>query len=292
MTLESAAPTENPSAPPTAARTWLRRWGPTILDRIVQLMLIRFVYDIYRGLRTAGGDDAGTATDHARQIWDLERWLGMPDEEHLQDLIIRFPDLIRAINVYYVQLHWTLLQLFLVWLVIFHRDAWPRLRTVFLGVLPIALVIHLGYPLAPPRFMSFSGMIDTMVVYGPSSYEGPPGTTSANQFAAMPSLHCGWTMVVAWAVIAYAKPAWRYLILLYPLSMVCTVVATGNHYWMDGIIGGLVVASPILLTRLHKPYLDVVHRHQEWRSGIADARWPVNQPDEDSDAIGIPGIRG
>ena len=58
-----------------------------------------------------------------------------------------------------------------------------------------ALIIHLLFPLAPPRMMD--GFVDTMAKFGPSIYPDNPLEGAANQIAAMPSLHFAWAMIVA-----------------------------------------------------------------------------------------------
>jgi len=52
----------------------------------------------------------------------------------------------------------------------------------------------------------------------------------------MPSLHIGWAMLVAIGLIAATRSRWRWLWLLHPLVTVLVVVATANHWWLDGIV--------------------------------------------------------
>ena len=69
----------------------------------------------------------------------------------------------------------------------------------------------------------------------------------------MPSVHVAWSVIVAWAVITSTHSRWRWLILLHPAVTVFVVVATGNHFWADGIIAAAIDATAIsaqaLLTR-------------------------------------------
>ena len=72
------------------------------------------------------------------------------------------------------------------------------LRRVFLCSMLLALPWFYLYPLAPPRFMAEYGypFIDSQAVYGPNYFSGR-SPVQANQFAAMPSMHCGWTVIGA-----------------------------------------------------------------------------------------------
>jgi hypothetical protein len=83
------------------------------------------------------------------------------------------------------------------------------------------------------------GFVDTAKLVGPASYgAGSPYKGFANQFAAMPSLHFGWALVIAWAVIVAAgiHSRWRYLVILHPVLTLAAIVLTANHYWLDAVV--------------------------------------------------------
>jgi membrane-associated phospholipid phosphatase len=123
--------------------------------------------------------------------------------------------------------------------------AFGRIFRIFLLATLIALPWYALYPLAPPRLMdSFGfGFVDTLAVYaGVESTAG--GAGGANQFAAMPSMHIGWTVIAAlWLAAAFP---WRFVGALLGAThvavMCVTVVVTGNHYVLD-IAGGFLVAG-------------------------------------------------
>ncbi len=130
----------------------------------------------------------------------------------------------------------------------------------------VALPWYAIYPLAPPRFMEPYGwpFVDTLAVYGPN-YFSESGIVTANRFAAMPSMHCGWSMV-AGIMIAHALP-WRRVGIavgvFLALLVSATVIVTGNHYWLDVIGGWLVVAVSLLINR--------------WLPFPLPIRWPWQQ---------------
>jgi hypothetical protein len=65
-----------------------------------------------------------------------------------------------------------------------------------------------------------------------------------NPFAAVPSMHVGYALVVGASLVRYAcRGVVRFLIgLPYPLFVLLVVVATGNHFLFDAFAGVVVVA--------------------------------------------------
>ncbi len=102
------------------------------------------------------------------------------------------------------------------------------------------------FPLAPPRMLTGLGFTDPATQLGQSVY-GSPGTGVANQYAAMPSLHVGWALLVAIALIAASTTRWRWLWLAHPVTTLFVVVGTGNHYWSDGLVAAALLALVLRL---------------------------------------------
>jgi PAP2 superfamily len=131
------------------------------------------------------------------------------------------------------------------------RDTYRWYRTVLAVMTAIALAIHIAYPLAPPRMMPSLGFVDTGKLFGPSVYSNADTDAVTNQFAAMPSLHVGWAVVVAIGVVMVLKSPWRWLVVLHPAATLAVVVATANHYWIDGIVGIALIIPGVLAARWH-----------------------------------------
>ena len=104
-------------------------------------------------------------------------------------------------------------------------------------------------PVAPPRLLPGTGMVDTAVKYGQSVYSWHGGF-DADQLSAMPSVHVGWALIVAFAVITVSRSRWRWLAAGYPLLTLLVVVVTANHFWLDGIVAGALVAVIVAGQRL------------------------------------------
>jgi len=187
------------------------------------------------------------ALPRARWLWDAERVLYLPSETDLQRLILPHPLLVQACNYYYDILHFPLLGACLIWLYARHRADYPRIRTTVALFTGVSLLIQL-ITVAPPRLLASTGMVDTAVRYGQSVYAWSGGF-DADEFSAMPSVHVGWAIIVAIAVITVSRRRWRWLAAAYPVLTLLVVVVTANHFWLDGIAAGLLVALVLVVQR-------------------------------------------
>ena len=124
------------------------------------------------------------------------------------------------------------------------------------------LIIHLLFPLAPPRMMD--GFVDTMARWGPEIYPENPLEGAANQIAAMPSLHFAWAVIVAIAVVSVLRSRWRWLIVIHPILMTLSIIATANHWWIDAATAGLLVVAGIALWRMLSSWIG--DRSWSWTS--------------------------
>jgi hypothetical protein len=242
-----------------------RRWwrsrlgGPLLLEIVIVVTLLL----VYKAARLLAEGDHSVAVHHALQVIDFERALGIFNEENAQALVIKSTAVIRFLNVYYLWAHFSVTIAMLVWLYVKKPLGYLSVRRVLVVVTALGLVGHALYPLAPPRLLdayghSGFGFIDTALKFGPNSY-GAHGTYGnlANQFAAMPSLHFAWAVVVAWGVVKFASSRWRYLAVLHPITTLLAIVLTANHYWIDAAVGLILVPIGILGDR----YLPHWHRH-------------------------------
>jgi hypothetical protein len=189
------------------------------------------------------------ATANALWVWHFERAVHLPSEVSLQHLLLPHGWVVESLNVFYAGVHVPALIIFLIWLYFRHRDAYPRWRNI--GALATAAMLAVQLvPVAPPRLMTQLGFVDTALRYGQSVY-GPGGIGNATQLAAMPSVHVGWAVFIAMAVITVSTSKWRWLILAHPGVTVLAVVGTANHWWLDGIVAaGIDVLALLVVTGL------------------------------------------
>jgi hypothetical protein len=210
------------------------------------------------------------AVSRARWLWHAERILHLPSETSVQRLFLPHPVLVQAFNLYYDILHFPVLGACLIWLYVRHRDCYPAIRNTVALFTGVSLLIQL-IPVAPPRLLPGTGLVDTAARYGQSVYSWHGGF-DADEFSAMPSVHVGWALIVAVAVITASRSRWRWLAAGYPMLTLLVVVVTANHFWLDGIVAGLLVALVLTVQRLIRA---VRRRGPDRDLGPADLTDPV-----------------
>lgn len=201
---------------------------------LTELALLGALYAVWRIARTLPFATEDGAIERARHIDDLQQWLHFPTELSLQHFSLDHQWVGRGLNWYYAIVHVPATVTFLVWLFVRHRDAYPRWRNALAMVTGFCLVIRF-VRVAPPRFLTDLGYVDLATTFGWSVY-GPVGTGVSDQFAAMPSIHVGWAAVVAFGVVAASTSRWRWLALGHLVLTMLAVSATGNHWWLDGLV--------------------------------------------------------
>lgn len=215
-----------------------------------ELLLVVGLFLIYKLGRQAANGRTAEAYHNAHRVWDLERDLRLPGEGAVQGLLLHGDTLVHIANTYYAAVHFPATVLFLCWLYWRRPGHYVWARRVLATVTGAALALHLLLPLAPPRLLTAAGLVDTAKVYGPTVYGATPTSGSLeNQFAAMPSLHFGWALVVALGLIAATRSRWRPLWLLHPLITLFVVVGTANHYWLDAIVVAALLAAALAFIR-------------------------------------------
>lgn len=216
-----------------------------------ELLLVAGLFLVYKFGRLLAGGHTTEAFRNAHDVWGWERALGLPDEGSVQSVLLHDDTLVHIANVYYATVHFPATAAFLVWLYLRRPGHYTGARRALATLTAAALLLHLAFPLAPPRMLDGAHLLDTGQVYGPTVYSATPATDSlANQFAAMPSLHFGWALMVAVGLIAATRSRLRWLWLLHPLVTLVVIVGTANHYWLDAIVAGALLAGVLAVIRL------------------------------------------
>jgi hypothetical protein len=254
-----------------------RRVPRTKLRWYREAAYIVLVYLAYSTVRNQFGSGAGSHVDaepafhHAEAIIHVERTLGLYFEEHLQHWYLSLPlnGLIRVWNVYYGVFHFVVALFALVYL---YRKAPARYRvwrnTLAFTTL-LALVGFATFSLMPPRLLDDPGIyggcpvyadappdalpdragtppcdrfgyVDTIAVYGGwASFGSDEMAAVSNQYAAMPSMHIGWSTWCAFVLVPLVRRRWlKAVVIAYPMLTLFDIMVTANHYWIDGL-GGL-----------------------------------------------------
>jgi PAP2 superfamily protein len=224
----------------------------------LELALLFSMFVAYRAGRLLTTDQTSTAFANAQDLWDVERWLRLPRETGVQDWFLQSAHAIELANTYYAVVHFPATVAFLVWMFLRRPAHYLWVRRAIVLLTATGLFVHVLFPLAPPRMRPDLGFIDTAATYGPDVYGPPEGGSIANQFAAMPSLHIGWAVLIAVGLIVSTRSRWRWLWLAHPIVTVLVVVGTANHWWLDGVVALVLLAATIGLASLVDRF--TVHR--------------------------------
>lgn len=212
------------------------------LDPLVQIGLVIGLAETYRLLRRLIPTDWPLAISNAQHVMRLEQVGHFAWEQGIQDTFMRFPELVKTMNWFYLSSHFVITGAFFIWLYWRNREGFSIFRDGFLLATAISLVIHWRYPTAPPR-LAQAGIRDTIDLYSGLNIGRPHHERFSNPVAAVPSLHAGWALALGVGVMLYAK---NFLLraagVLYPALVLLTIVVTGNHFVFDAAAGALVMA--------------------------------------------------
>jgi hypothetical protein len=212
---------------------------------VVELALIAIGYWAYSLIRNSVPERESLAVERAWQLLDLERTLHIDVEHWVNHTVNDVTWLIVGMNYYYATLHFVVTIGVLVWLYHWHPGRYRAVRTVLFLTTGLALFGYFFYALAPPRLLPGGGYVDTVLAHDTwGSMASGDMKNMSNQYAAMPSMHIGWSTWCAIAIVMFAKPLWaRVLAVLYPMTTLLVIVATGNHFVLDAVGGWITLAA-------------------------------------------------
>ena len=220
------------------------RWARFVTSAAVETALVCGLFALWQLANAATHHAHAGGLSHGRAIWSLERTLHFPSETSFQQLVIGHPLLVRVANYYYATAHLTGMVIFLVWLWLRHRDDYPRWRNVVALFTGMALLIEM-IPVAPPRLIGNTGLVDTAMVYGQSVYAFAGDL--ADQYAALPSIHVGWALLIGVAMVRCGGRIAGAVGVTHAVLTVAFVVLTANHYWFDGVTAAAVLAVALAI---------------------------------------------
>jgi hypothetical protein len=171
--------------------------------------------------------------------------LHLPSELSLQHFVIRHEWLGYFTTTHYAIAHVPALIVFLVWLYVRHRDEYPYWRNGLVFVTACCLFIRF-VRVAPPRLLPELGFVDLSDRFGFDVY-GPVGSGVSDQFAAMPSIHVAWAAVVSLGIVAASTSWFRWVFLAHVTLTMLVVSASGNHWWLDGVVAMAVLGAGLTI---------------------------------------------
>lgn len=227
----------------------LGRWGFALRELIV----LNVLFILWRIVgRVSLFHEAG-AFGRGRWLWSTERTLHLPSEAYLQAGVLPHVTLSKICNGYYEYAHASMLAATVLWLLWRHRDSYGRWRNLIVAFTGVSLLIGL-LPVAPPRLLPSLHMVDLAGRYHQSVYSDL-GTGITDQLSCVPSVHIGWAVLVALAVVTVSKSRWRWLAIAHPVITTYVVLVTANHYWIDGFAAVVVLGAVYGTLRRYKPSL-------------------------------------
>lgn len=223
-----------------AHNTWIRE-GALLLG----------LYWLYSGIRWfVARSGPYEAFENAFRVIQLETQLGIFHEPAIQKwLIENAMGVVRLANNFYTVGYFPILLVTGALLYRFDRDRFHVFKLTFLLGLGFALVCFSVFPLAPPRMVPEAGFIDTQEIFGDGFYNRKTTVSFYNPYAAMPSLHFGWSLLIAIMAWGSRRRVLQIMGALYPCCMALTIVITGHHYILDIVGGGIVVGLAYTLVK-------------------------------------------
>jgi PAP2 superfamily len=224
-----------------------RRWARVTAAAAWETALVCAVYALWQLVGDMARTRVTGGISHGYAVWHFERAIHLPSEAGLQHFFLPHHLIIQFANLFYASVHLNSMWIFLVWLWVRHRDHYPYWRNVVVFSTGFCLLLQM-IPVAPPRFLDGIGVIDTPLLYHQSVY-GAFGQTIAQQLSAMPSVHVGWAVLIAYAVIKLSPSRWRWLVLVHLILTNFVVAVTGNHFWLDGVAAAAFVVLAMYVER-------------------------------------------
>lgn len=237
------------------ALTRPRRFLPNgIVDALLQLLVVVFAYKLYQSTRGAINDQLGASQAFANADWivSTERALHLNMEHGVQSFAMGVPGLMDAASLMYVNAQFSVTFGAMIYIYIRHNHAFGFVRNMFIGAWVLALVGYVAMPTAPPRLVPGLDIHDAVAALTNVDPSDQTSNVSKlyNPYAAVPSMHVGFALMIGVPLARLSKHrASRLLWAVYPLLVLFVVMATGNHFFLDGVFGALAVGISALLAR-------------------------------------------
>ena len=197
----------------------------------------------YQLARGVADRNPARAFENGLHIIDLERKANALFELTLQRLIDSSHVLASLASWTYWHSEFTVVGLALLWVYLRRNDAFVRVRNVILLANVMGLVGYVLLPTAPPRMFPDFGFVDTLASFATLNHGSGLVQLASNPYAAMPSLHAADALIIGVALaVLVRRPVLKVVWAVWPLWVWFSVMATGNHFWLD-IVAGVAVAA-------------------------------------------------
>ncbi len=246
----------NNTAPSNTTRRLSARLLPRGLgDFVFQVSLwlgFVLVYRLAWGVADHGGAVTPLAKENARHVIAFENQVHALFELSLQKVLLSSRLLVDLAAATYWLSQFVVLGLALLWVYLRRTESFTRFRNWLILTNVIGLIGYVLVPMAPPRMFPSFGFLDIEALFSGLTTSSKGVGALANPYAAMPSLHAADALIVGISMAFVCRRLWaKVLWLLWPPWVWFTVMATGNHFWLDCLAGVLVtlVAAPVVDAR-------------------------------------------
>jgi hypothetical protein len=224
-----------------------RRFLPKGWPDFIKQLLIFAIFDVaYEGSRALAEGQRIPAFRHAHDVVDAEKTLGIFHELNLQHWVLGAPGIVLDVaNWTYFNCQFTISFAFLVWVYCRRNDSYYFIRNVVIAADFIGVIGYITYPTAPPRMLTQYGFVDTL---HQTAVNHDTVSALANPYAAMPSLHTCYALLIGISGVllarhAITKAVWA----LYPGLVVFSIISTANHFILDAVGGATTLLLALAL---------------------------------------------
>ncbi|GAB7004883.1 hypothetical protein JCM18899A_23560 [Nocardioides sp. AN3] len=244
-------------APRRRWRLLRQRTRPLLIGELLIIVALVVVYDRLRSLAEVR---VPFAVEHGWAILHDEMSLHLRIEDGLNTWLAGQALLRELCADYYQFMHETVALSVLAICYVKRPKVYRPARNAIVLTNVIGLVVYALYPVAPPRLLPGSGFVDLVARAG---YGASHGAITADQYGAMPSLHLAWATWAALTVFAMTRRRWLHALMVVHVGLTgFIVIATGNHYVFDVLVGmalgiASALATGLLMRRTAEPLAEL-----------------------------------
>jgi membrane-associated phospholipid phosphatase len=199
-------------------------------------------YVVYQLTRGVADRSVGDAFANGEWVLRTERELGALFEPAVQRVVDTSSIMLTLTSYTYWLSQFAVVGIALLYVYFRHHERFAGFRNWLIVANLLGLVGYVLMPTAPPRMFPEWGFVDSLAQYSAVSHDSGLIQLGSNPYAAMPSLHAMDAFIVGVVMFGLvrsriAKALW----LTWPVWVGFSVIATGNHYWLD-VAAGVVLA--------------------------------------------------
>ena len=218
---------------------------------LIESTIVIVLYAAYSLTQGSLGHSEMVAIQNSYALVSLEKLIKIFWEPSIQSWFLKNILLVHTMDAIYTYLFYPVLISFAFWTYNHHRQEYRFARNIFLVSTVIGLICFALFPVAPPRLLPGLGFSDTLTKFEELNYSSSTPLVFVNQYAAMPSFHFGWTLLVGMSTFFMVRVTWlKVLGIALPVMMFISIIATGNHFVLDAVGGGIVILLSYGLVRL------------------------------------------